>query len=75
MVKMFLLPTTLLAIGWLGIVQAAYPVTGVQDDVTPKGPRPARQNIETLQGDSYAWYALNSQPNLLSLFLSCLLAA
>jgi hypothetical protein len=49
--------TTLAAFSWLGVASAQYyAITGVQDGVGTNGSRPARQNINTLQTNPYAWY-------------------
>lgn len=46
----------LAAFSWLAVASAQYyAITGVQDGVGTNGSRPARQNIETLQTDPYAW--------------------
>lgn len=40
-----------------GIVDAKYPLSGVQTGVNPQtGARPARRNILDLQNDVPAWY-------------------
>lgn len=46
----------LAAINYLSIVSAQYhAITGVHDGIGLNGTRPARQNINTLQKDPYAW--------------------
>lgn len=47
----------LVAFSWLGIASAQYyAITGVHDGIGTNGSRPARQNINDLQKDPYAWY-------------------
>jgi hypothetical protein len=54
----------LAAFSCLSIASAQYyAITGVHDGVGTNGSRPARQNINTLQTDPYAWYvAISDKP-------------